>query len=274
MQQFDNVLIFSSVMQQLNTVVIINDKGTILIDPGFFPGEIQEIQQFLEQSSTSCERLMVLTHSHYDHIAGAPYFPNYRLAVSQLWDRDNEKRSARRLEQFDSEFYVERPWPRRVKLAEPSVFVNHQETLGPIRFFHTPGHTLDSLSLLYENILIVGDYLSSLEFPFINKSFASYETSLTMFEEIIAKNGVSMLISQHGPPALSADHMSGRIYSARDYIKQLRVLVDRAAMNKSSRDDMIQEALTMKYQNRAIPPGLVRVHQQNLELLWTEVQEN
>ncbi|WP_053959482.1 MBL fold metallo-hydrolase [Sulfobacillus thermosulfidooxidans] len=267
----DHVFIFTSVVQQLNSVVIIDDDYLVIVDPGFFPGEIASIRNFLQPyENSSRSRLLILTHSHFDHIAGVPYFPGYAVVTSSMWDKSNEQRAIRQLEKFDTEFYVDRPWEQgKFPVVNTLYAMQHQETLGPFHFFHTPGHTDDSMSFIYKNVLCVGDYLSSLEFPFINASVSDYNKTLQLITELVHDSSITTLLSQHGPPACTNEILT-RIDSAHAYIDELFHLVETAQHQDDIWSDVLAEANSLSYQGRPIPLGLKSAHERNLKTMWAE----
>ncbi|SMC05703.1 Glyoxylase, beta-lactamase superfamily II [Sulfobacillus thermosulfidooxidans DSM 9293] len=271
----DHVFVFTSVVQQLNSIVIIDDDYLVVVDPGFFPGEIAALRSFLKPYEIpSRSRLLILTHSHFDHIAGVPYFPEYAVVTSSAWDRDNEERAIRQLEHFDTEFYVDRPWEQgSLPFAKIHYPVHHHETVGPFQFFHTPGHTLDSMSFTYKNVLFVGDYLSSLEFPFINASLPDYKHSLQVITELVQQSSITTLMSQHGPPA-DGTEISARIDSAHGYIDDLCHLVETAKQQHDAWSDVLAQANSLFYQGRPIPLGLKSAHERNLKTIWEEYHQS
>ncbi len=267
----DNIFLLTSVVQQLNTVVIIDKDYLVVIDPGFFPGEIAEIRKFLQPWETpSRTRLLALTHSHFDHIAGVPYFPEYAVLTSDAWDRGNERHAIRRLEQFDTEFYVDRPWePGHLTPLTPQYAVRHGQSLGPFLFLQTPGHTHDSLSIVYEHVIGVGDYLSSLEFPFINASLKDYRNSLALIAGTVRQHSLTTLLSQHGPPAYGTE-IPTRAALARNYIEQMCEIVETAHHSGWSWEKTLSQAPDVLFQNRPIPLGLIPAHERNLQTIWAE----
>ncbi len=275
MQQIaDRIFLFTSVMQQLNTVVIIDDEHIILIDPGFFPQEIAEIQTFIRPWETPTrQRFMVITHSHFDHIAGVSYFPGYQLIVSEKWDRANEQRSRARLERFDGEFYVDRPWHGLLSPILSNQTVRDGQKIGPLLFFATPGHTQDSLSILYQDILIVGDYLSILEFPFINHATNDYETTLRLFLKIVADYPVRLLVSQHGHHAQTLAEIKQRVVVSQEYIRSVRRDVQNTIDQHLSAEYLTNKAASFEYLGGMISVGLVEAHRRNVLRIWSEYHE-
>ncbi|MCY0863425.1 MAG: MBL fold metallo-hydrolase [Sulfobacillus sp.] len=271
----DHVYLFTSVMQQLNTVAIRTSHDLIVIDPGFFPDEIQAIRDWsLSQRPTSI-RAVLLTHSDFDHVAGAPYFPTYDLLVSSRWDRNNEALSLRALERFDTEFYLDRPWS-----PEPMAPLTRYQALadgmtyGPLQVFHIPGHTRDSISVVYQNLYVVGDYLSALEFPFINSSSTDYLNSLTRMQHLIAEYAIDLVVSQHGPPARGPDEIARRFALAFTYIEELQNRVAHAMADRLTWQQTLARVDTMTFNGRPITPGLFPAHHRNLKTLWKEYHQH
>ena len=70
-------------------------------------------------------------------------------------------------------------------------------------------------------LLIVGDYLSNVEFPFVYHSVSDYRRTLTTLEEILTQGGVRLLISGHGDPTDDRREMQRRIDDSRRYLDDL-----------------------------------------------------
>jgi len=271
----DDVYLFTSVMQQLNTVIIRTAHDLIVIDPGFFPDEIHAIRDWSLSQRAPSLRAVLLTHSDFDHVAGAPYFPTYDLWVSSRWDRNNEALSLRALERFDTEYYLDRPWsPGPMEPLTRYHVLGDGVTHGPLEVFHTPGHTRDSIGIVYENVFVVGDYLSALEFPFINSSSTDYLMSLTRMQHLIAAYAIDLVVSQHGPPARGRDEISRRFAQAFSYIEELQNRVTHAMAEGLTWQQTLAQVDSMLFNDRPIAPGLLPAHHRNLKTLWKEYHQH
>jgi len=99
-------------------------------------------------------------------------------------------------------------------------------------FYQARGHNADGLLIhnTTKGILLAGDYLSNVEFPYIYDSVDKYLATLSKFERIINEKQVSLLISGHGDYTSHKAEMMTRIKKSRAYITQLieSVTLDKA----------------------------------------------
>src|SRR5437870_2703361 len=56
-------------------------RPSLLIDPGYFPADLERIAAFLTASDAGASRIL-LTHSDWDHVAGAARWPDATVVAS------------------------------------------------------------------------------------------------------------------------------------------------------------------------------------------------
>jgi len=128
------------------TITLINDDGKhIIVDPGTTKTE-NEIEKNLENNSLTLKDIdfVFLTHSHYDHFKNIGIFPNAKII--EYWGAwDGDKISSRKQKFFSDN----------------------------IEIMKTPGHSIDSLSLIVKTglgkVAIVGDLWWQESFPEFDK---------------------------------------------------------------------------------------------------------
>jgi glyoxylase-like metal-dependent hydrolase (beta-lactamase superfamily II) len=128
------------------TVTLIKDNGkNIIVDPGTTKTP-NEIEEKLKAEGLKLEDIdmVFLTHSHYDHFKNVGIFPNARII--EYWGAwDGDKISSRKQKFFSDD----------------------------IELLKTPGHSLDSLSLIVKTdqgkIAVVGDLWWQENFPEYDK---------------------------------------------------------------------------------------------------------
>ena len=173
----------------VNCYLIESETAAVVIDPGF---ESNEVLDFLKNAQNK-ERLIILTHAHYDHIG-------YALELSRQTDTkiaigkfDNEALSNSYVN-LAVMFHTElEPFSADLLLKDGDGFM-----VGDINFYviHTPGHTVGSVSVLVDNILFSGDTLfkeSIGRTDFLGGSFGEIEKSIkklyTLPEDTIVMAG-------------------------------------------------------------------------------------
>ncbi len=178
---------------QVNCYLLESEAAAVVIDPGFESGEVLD---FLKNADNK-ERLIILTHAHYDHIG-------YALELS----RETDTKIA--IGKFDnsalSNDYVNlavmfhkksEPFSADLLLKEGDGFA-----VGDIDFkvLHTPGHTVGGISLLVENNLFSGDTLfkeSIGRTDFLGGNFGEIEKSVKRLYDLPDE---TVVLSGHGEP--------------------------------------------------------------------------
>ncbi len=109
----------------------------------------------------------------------------------------------------------------------------------------------------------MGDYLSDVEFPFVEHSFADYWATLDKLDALIQSGKVEILISGHGPHTSNPAEMARRVLDSRQYLADLE-----KAVREGSAFDL--DALFQRY---AFPRSQRPYHVANEALLRKEIGE-
>lgn len=184
-----------------NCYLLSTDKGAVVIDPGV---KDNRIDRFLEENSDK-ERLIILTHAHFDHIGGAEELREKYGVNILIGEKDNAALSDPVVNE-SVRFRVHiNPFTADKTVVDGEVF-----SVGDINFtaFETPGHTVGSTCFYVDNILFTGDTLfcrgiGRSDFHGGNEAqlFQSLKKIMTMFP----KN--TSVLSGHGPETTIADEL-------------------------------------------------------------------
>ncbi|MDA8346997.1 MAG: MBL fold metallo-hydrolase [Thermaerobacter sp.] len=259
-----------SLLYQTQCVVTKDASGVTCIDPGYFEVEILRARSLFDSlgAQQGEARRLVLTHSDFDHIVGAPAFTDSQVVTHAAWDVLNEERARDALRRFDGEQYIERTLRINGPLRRDREILSDGEELGEFVCYHADGHTADGLVLFHRptRALIVGDYLSECEFPFIYVGALRYRATLEKFSRLIAEHRPAFLISQHGRPAADLDEIATRLDESRIYLDALL-----AAAGESSTAEEVALRSAASWRG-AVPDFLRARHLENARIALRDVQ--
>jgi hydroxyacylglutathione hydrolase len=186
-----------SALFQTTTLEVVRDSARLLVDPGVAPWEIGEV-------AGDGDADVLITHADWDHVLGIGILESARITASRAAaERLRAPGAGEEIERQAAEYYVpcEHLELLRVDRAvEPPAEIQ----IGPWSAVcrATPGHTSDgmAISIPEEGLLVVGDYLSELEIPFVNSSAPDYERTLELLVQVIEDERPEHVVVGHGPP--------------------------------------------------------------------------
>jgi hydroxyacylglutathione hydrolase len=254
------VEVLTSGIWQTTSTVLSHRGQCVVVDPAYFPRELEAIAARVAEIGQLAG--VVFTHGHWDHVMGHAALPDAPVYVSAVLAdaiaRD-EPRAAKYLadaREFDSRWYVPRAqgyrWPARLHGV---VEAAHSELGGfAMQTLQLPGHSPDGLGLVVEDVLLVGDYLSPCEIPFIEDARA-YRTTLERLIAVVAE--VREVIPGHGPRLAMSDAMAiARADLA--YVDQLLAAPDRDA------------ALAVPWPRAGDVVGMADHHRENCDAVFAQ----
>ena len=132
-----------------------NEKEILIVDPGL-PDIFPDILSFL----SGYKVYVIHTHFHYDHIAATPVFKNTLEKVKIL----HHVKGVEALKNADAELTLSTLFgdimqPIKVDLPVDEG-VLELESLK-LDILHTPGHTEDSICIVFEDVVFTGDLIFS-----------------------------------------------------------------------------------------------------------------
>ena len=148
-----HVLFSSNQFFDLNIHLILGTKNTYLIDTGLGSEFVQPVLEYIKQIDKPL--IIINTHHHWDHVFGNNSFKDCLIVSHQLcreminteWDMMLNKYSKFGMGE------IEKCLPNLV--FDNELFFTEDQ----IRLLYTPGHTIDSISVIdeEEKIINVGD---------------------------------------------------------------------------------------------------------------------
>jgi glyoxylase-like metal-dependent hydrolase (beta-lactamase superfamily II) len=223
---------FEAALWSTTSLLVSAEGESLVVDPAISADEVADIaRRALELGAPV--RNVLITHGDWDHVCGIAGFGD---AVAVMGEQTAERvlsRDPAVLGQA-AEHYglkiaglprVDRTFSRGSAIA-----------LGPfgVETFPLVGHTDDGTGFRIrdEGLLIVGDHLSPVEFPFA-KSPAAYRFTLAGLIETLRTDPPEAVIPGHGPPLEPADAL--RIAEADlVYLRALHAAVAGAATREEA----------------------------------------
>jgi hydroxyacylglutathione hydrolase len=189
-------------------VYVIDGEKICLIDTGVAGAEkdISIVLQKLDKNLSNVE-IIILTHSHPDHIGAASLIQHQSKA--HVWAHPNERKWIEDVERQQQE----RPVPGFAKMVAGHVSLDRLLTDGDVlsfaedltfRVLHTPGHSAGSICLLSEEngILFSGDLVPQ------PNSMPIYEDVVALANSLVRIAGIknlTALYSSWGDPLYDQD---------------------------------------------------------------------
>jgi glyoxylase-like metal-dependent hydrolase (beta-lactamase superfamily II) len=198
-----DVVVATSRAYQTTCTLVRSGGEAFCIDSPIFPDELEIVPALAEQAGFAVVGLLS-THGDWDHLLGRYAFPEAPLGCAETTAARlvGEPGAAQRsLRKFDDEFYVERPRPLSLPSAQRlpvpgKVEVGDRE----LELHPTEGHTDDGMAIWvpWARVLVVGDYLSPVEIPWVHGSFDAYVATLNRLEPLVEE--ADQVVPGHGPP--------------------------------------------------------------------------
>ncbi|MBR2447371.1 MAG: MBL fold metallo-hydrolase [Clostridia bacterium] len=183
---------------QSNCYLISTTKAAVIIDPGF---DSNITLDFLKQNKDK-QRLILLTHGHFDHIGGAKALreaTNTKIAIS--------KEDSQFL--LDPNLNLSAQFGEALPPFEADILIDLEDeiSVGDLTFkiIKTPGHTTGGLCFLIGEYLFSGDTLfcrsiGRTDFP--NGNFSQLKASI---EKLYTLDEDTIVLSGHGPETTIAE---------------------------------------------------------------------
>lgn len=247
-------------------------RPALLIDPGYFPSDIERIAAFLEDTGAFASRI-VLTHSDWDHVAGAARWPGASVVASSMFPvraKADGERIERSLRAFDEKLYVRREPP--FAIPEPASLAGSPSDLvweGPAaHLLPAGGHTTDGLMILFREsrVLAAGDHLSDREIPFIGDSVAAYRETLASARRLTARGEAKLLVPGHGD-VCGPDGILERIDEDTDYLDRLENWVREVRRSVDTVEGILERCDEVVFRKGWDNPDVHAEHRANVALV-------
>ncbi|MBQ3547309.1 MAG: MBL fold metallo-hydrolase [Clostridia bacterium] len=176
---------------EVNCYLVSTEKSAVVIDPGFYSAQALE---FL-QNSAEKERLILLTHAHFDHVG-------YAKELSVLTDSQIAIGEKDAVALTDNYLNLSAPFGAPISPFNADILLtNGQEIkVGDLTFkvIHTPGHTVGGVCYLCGDILFSGDTLFAGSIGRTDFPGGNFEVLENSVKSIYKLPDTTVVLSGHG----------------------------------------------------------------------------
>ncbi|HZS30239.1 MAG TPA: MBL fold metallo-hydrolase [Gaiellaceae bacterium] len=199
---------FESALWETSSLLLANDGEAVLVDPGISTGEVARLAARAEELGVRVAAVLV-THADWDHICGLAAFPEAEAAMGEASAARVEASAPwKRIDEAAAFYGFEVPGAR---LADRRLEVGRAHRVGPftVETMPLPGHTHDGVGYRIRelDLLVLGDHLSSIEFPFVS-SPAAYRATLAGLIDLLRRDPPARVVVGHGPEHTAAEALA------------------------------------------------------------------
>jgi glyoxylase-like metal-dependent hydrolase (beta-lactamase superfamily II) len=189
-----------STLYQTTTLELRRAGERLLVDPGISPWEIDEVVAASAMPVTQ----VLITHADWDHVMAIGSLTGVQItAGTAAAERVRSGAARESILREAGALYVPHRSVDRLRVdvtVDPPADVR----VGPWRAAcrPAPGHTDDGIAIWLpdEHVLVVGDYLSSLEIPACHGSVADYRDTLQALSAMVERERPQFVVVGHGRP--------------------------------------------------------------------------
>jgi len=271
----ENVHVRQSRAFWMNSTVLLDPEHTILIDPGVLPSELDEIGRLVNQAEPETLSI-VFTHGHWDHVLGAPWWPQARILAhdrcATVIARDLEK-IRRESEKIAAEHGEKWPAPFALPKIDDASSGQRVLKLDPWRLVlrDAYGHSDSQMSVHVPalHLLVAADMLSDLEIPILATAPSVYRATLDTLRVIAEGGAIECVIPGHGSIAIGQDAVLARLRSDLAYLAALEREAARAQREGLDVEATQEKLAAMTYAGKddATYP-MNDVHRKNVKHAW------
>ena len=214
LMKMENFRIIQKRIGYSNATLIINGENSVLIDTGV-KRNMQQIRVLFKQAhlKPSDLKLIILTHSHYDHTGNLQAVHNWTEAKVMIHKDEFEnlkngftpipagtRKYPRFISRAGSMFYPKfaSPNPFNADIVNEKEFDLNEFGLNA-KVIHTPGHTKGSQSVILGRTAITGDAFVNMRNGWIFPPFADDPEVLLQTWQQLFDSGIKEIYPGHGP---------------------------------------------------------------------------
>ncbi len=260
---------FEAFLWKTSSLLVVAEGESLVVDPAITADEVAGIgRRALELAAPV--RQVLITHGDWDHVCGIGGFPDAVVAMGEETGEKVASGAADKSVRRAAEHYgvalsgtprVDQTF-RRGSAVELGAFV--------VETFPLVGHTADGsgFRLRALGLLVVGDYLSAVEFPFAT-SPAAYRMTLAGLIEMLRDDPPDTVIPGHGSQLTAEEALSVAEADLR-YLRSLHTAVAEALARGGTHDEARATGLAVALP-RESPPDLAEMRGFNVDRQIEEI---
>ena len=199
---------FESSLWQTSSLLLARDGKAVLVDPCITREEVARIAARADELGARVVAILA-THADWDHVCGIAAFPGAEALMGEGAAARVESGAAwARIEEAAREYGLEVAGPPRV---DGRLEVGTAQRVGPFTVETLPlsGHTPDGVGYRVRelDLLVVGDHLSAIEFPFVSWP-AAYRATLAALIDLLRRDPPVRVVAGHGPEHTAAEALA------------------------------------------------------------------
>lgn len=264
---------------QMTSAVLLDARHTVVVDPGVLPSELDDLAQVVGAARPGAVTL-VLTHPHWDHVLGVPWFPGASTVAHDGFATVVQREAAAILAEAQqlAERHGER-WTRGFAPFRPSQEVSglHFLKLDPWRLVlrSAPGHCPQQLTVHLPDarVLLAADMLSDVEIPGLDGPPSHYRRTLEDLRVLAEHGAIETLVPGHGAIAHGRDAVLARFGHDLDYLAALTRGVAEARAAGLSLEAAAERLAALEYTGKGGTPfPMAELHRANVAHAWHEAE--
>jgi hydroxyacylglutathione hydrolase len=193
----EGLVLSQTPLWQTNAVLARAGDETLLCDPCYTPEEIERLAALAREGGGPIQ--LLVTHGDFDHVCGIGYFPEAAVVSGAATaERIRSGTAGEELAAAGSEWGLTWPTELRVdRLVEPGRF---ECGAFAVEAIEATGHTKDGLAyaLLDQGVLLPGDYLSDMTYPFIGGGLEATIATVSRLLDALERLELRWVVPGHG----------------------------------------------------------------------------
>lgn len=253
-----------------NSGLFLSQGQAGLIDPCIFPGEIKAMADFLAQHNAN-PHVLLLTHSHWDHIFGPEHFPGVKIIAQENYIEIVQAHGQdilSQIEVWEKEHEIHRDTPFTIPRPDETFKKTMTLTVGDLSLtlIHVPGHAADQLAAYHTDsaTLWASDILSDVEIPFISHGLAPFQQTLAHLSTL----DLQVLVPGHGHATTDPADIRARFSEDMVYLDSLREKIGGAIQQGKSIEETVALCADIPYR---FPETNEIPHRLNVESVYLEL---